>query len=216
MLQESEGILLGSDIESLVRLTKSDIERGAEVLARAFQDDTLESYFIPDAEVRCKLLPYFFQFRLRFGILYGEVYSTSPELEGIAVWFPPSKSDMTFWKMMRAGGMSLRRKVGKEVISKMASVSNYVANTRKKHAPVPYWHLFPMGVDPSNQGKGYASALMRPMLDRIQSEGLPCFLETLDERLVSLYEHFGFKVIYEETFPEAEIPNWGMVRSPIP
>jgi hypothetical protein len=54
------------------------------------------------------------------------------------------------------------------------------------------------------------------MLERIQGEGLPCFLETQNEENVSLYEHFGFEVIYKETFPETELPNWGMVRFATP
>lgn len=203
---------MSSELDCLVRLTKSDIERGAEVLARAFQDDALESYFIPDAEDRCRLLPHFFQYRIRFGILYGEVYSTSPEFEGIAVWFPPGKSDMTTWKMMRAGGINLQRKVGKEILSKMTLVGKYVTNTRKRHVSVPHWHLFPMGVDPPNQGKGHASALLRPMLKRIDTEKIACYLETQNERNVSFYQHFGFKVIHSETIPNTEIMNWSMIR----
>jgi hypothetical protein len=54
------------------------------------------------------------------------------------------------------------------------------------------------------------------MLERIESEGLPCFLETQNEKNVPLYEHFGFEVIYRETIPEVELTNWGMVRSPDP
>jgi ribosomal protein S18 acetylase RimI-like enzyme len=204
---------LNSDLDSLVRLTKPDIERAANVLTRAFQDDALESYFIPDTEVRHKLLPYFFQYRIRFGILYGEVYSTSPEMEGIAIWFPPSKSDMTSWKMMRAGGISLQRKVGKEIISKMTFVNKHVTNIRKQHAPFPHWHLFPMGVDPSHQGKGFASTLLRPMLKRIDTEGLACYLETQNERNVSIYQHFGFKVVHAEVLPDTDIMHWAMIRS---
>jgi ribosomal protein S18 acetylase RimI-like enzyme len=203
---------LNFELEGLVRLTKSDIERGAEVLSRAFQDDALESYFIPDTEIRRRLLPHFFQYRIRFGILYGEVYTTSPEFEGIAVWFPPGKSEMTPWKMMRAGGISLQRKVGKEIISKMALVSKYVTNTRRQHVSVPHWHLFPMGVDPPNQGKGYASALLRPMFKRIDAEGIACYLETQNERNVSLYQHYGFKVIHAETIPSTDIMTWSMIR----
>jgi ribosomal protein S18 acetylase RimI-like enzyme len=204
---------LNSELDSLVHLIKSDIERGAKVLARAFQDDALESYFIPDAEVRIKLLPHFFRYRIRFGILYGEVYSTSPEMEGIAVWYPPGKSDMTPWRMMRAGGISLQRKVGKEIISKMTFVNNYVTNIRKQYTPFPHWHLFPMGVDPPSQGKGFASALLRPMLKRIDAEGLACYLETQNEKNVSIYQHYGFNIVHNEILPETEIMNWAMIRS---
>ncbi|UCE09456.1 MAG: GNAT family N-acetyltransferase [Candidatus Thorarchaeota archaeon] len=201
---------------NLVCLTKSDLARGVEVLIDAFWDDPLNLYFIPEGEDRYRRLSEYFQFRLRFAIIYGEVYSTSPELEGIAAWFPPGRSDMTNSRVMRAGGLRLMRHLGRETITKMSSIGSLTANVRKQHLPEPHWHLFPIAVHPMHQGKGYASTLMRPMLDRIQGEGLPCFLETLNEKLVSLYEHFGFEVIFKETIPEVELSNWGMVRLPNP
>lgn len=201
---------------NLVRLTKSDLARGAELLVDAFWNDPLNLYFIPEGENRRKLFTDYLQFRLRFAIRYGEVYSTSPDFEGIAAWFPPGMSNMTYFRMMRVGGLKLVRLLGTDTISRMNRIASHVAGLRKQYLPEPHWHLFPIAVDPKHQGKGYASALMRPMLDRIQSEGLPCFLETLDEKLVSLYEHFGFEVIYKESIPEIELSDWGMVRSPIP
>jgi ribosomal protein S18 acetylase RimI-like enzyme len=199
-----------------VRLTKSDLARAAELLVDAFWNDPLNLYFIPEGENRRKLFAHYLQFRLRFAITYGEVYSTSPDFEGIAAWFPPGKSDMTNFRLIRAGGLKLARLLGTDTITKMNRTASHLAGTRKQHLPDPHWHLFPIAVDPRHQGKGYASALMKPMLDRIQSDGLPCFLETQNEKNVSLYEHFRFNVIYRETIPEAELSNWGMVRSPIP
>ncbi len=201
---------------NLVRLTKSDLVRGVEVLVNAFWDDPLNLFFIPESENRRKLFSEYLEFRLRFAIKYGEVYSTSPDFEGIAAWFPPGMSDMTNFRMMRVGGLKLIRILGTDTISKMTRIASNVARLRKQRLTEPHWHLFPIAVDPKHQGKGYASVLMRPILERIHSEGLPCFLETLDEKNVSLYEHFGFEIIYKETIPEIELTNWGMVRSPIP
>lgn len=201
---------------NLVRLTKSDLARGVEVLVNAFWDDPLNLYFIPESENRRKLFSEYLRARFKFAVRYGEVYSTSSNFEGIAAWFPPGMSDLTYIRLLRVGFLKLIRVLGMKTITKMNRVGSHAAKTRKQHLPEPHWHLFPIAVDPKHQGKGYASALMKPMLDRIQSEGLPCFLETLTEENVSLYEHFGFEVIYKETIPEVELTNWGMVRSSTP
>jgi len=201
---------------NLVRLTKSDLARGAELLVDAFWNDPLSLHFIPDCEDRRRLFSEYMSFRLRFAIMYGEVYSTSPDFEGIAAWFPPGKSNMTNFRLMRAGGLRLGRILGTDAILKMNRIASHIAKSHRQHLPEPHWHLFPIAVDPKHQGKGYASALMRPMLDRIENKGLPCFLETQNESNVPLYEHFGFEVIYRETIPEVELSNWGMVRSPNP
>ncbi len=206
----------GEVVEDLVRLTKSDVTRGAELLVEAFWDDPLNRYFFPESENRRKLFTEYLQFRLRFAIKYGEVYVSSPDFEGIAAWFPPGTSDITYVRVARTGGLGLFWLLGIGNVLKMNRVASHATRMRKQHLPEPHWHLFPIAVHPKHQGKGYASALMRPMLDRIQSEGLPCFLETQNERNVSLYKHFGFEVLYKDTIPEAELPNWAMVRQPVP
>jgi hypothetical protein len=50
------------------------------------------------------------------------------------------------------------------------------------------------------------------MLARIDEEGLPCYLETLVERNVLLYKHFGFKVIEKAAIPRTDLTSWAMLR----
>jgi ribosomal protein S18 acetylase RimI-like enzyme len=69
-----------------------------------------------------------------------------------------------------------------------------------------------IGIAPQFQGKGYANKLLRPMLSRIDDDGLPCYLETVDEQNVSFYEHFGFKIVDKSNVPETTLINWAMLR----
>ncbi|MHA2159072.1 MAG: GNAT family N-acetyltransferase [Candidatus Thorarchaeota archaeon] len=197
----------------LVRVTMSELDKGVEILVNAFWDDPLNLYFIPESENRRKLFSDYLHVRLKFAVRYGEVYSTSPNFEGIAAWFPPGKSDLTYFRLLRVGFLGLIRLLGMKTVSRMNRVGSHGTKIRKQYLPEPHWHLFPIAVDPKHQKKGFASALMRPMLDKIQSQGLPCFLETLNEDYVSLYEHYGFEVIFKETLPGVELAIWGMVRS---
>jgi hypothetical protein len=50
------------------------------------------------------------------------------------------------------------------------------------------------------------------MLERIEKEGYPVFLETNFEGNVALYEHLGFNVIDERIIPETDITNWAMLK----
>ncbi|MHA2200380.1 MAG: GNAT family N-acetyltransferase [Candidatus Thorarchaeota archaeon] len=200
----------------LVRVTMSELDKGVEILVNAFWDDPLNLYFIPESQNRRKLFSDYLHVRLKFAVRYGEVYSTSPNFEGIAAWFPPRKSDLTYFRLLRVGFLGLIRLLGMKTVSRMNRVGSHGTKIRKQYLPEPHWHLFPIAVDPKHQKKGFASALMRPMLDKIQSQGLPCFLETLNEDYVSLYEHYGFEVIFKETLPGVELAIWGMVRSPNP
>lgn len=199
---------------NLYRLKKSDIERGTEVLVRAFQDDSLTHYFFPPCDNWEDLVSKYFAFRLRFGIKYGEVYAPSPEIEGLAAWFAPGKSDMTNFRLMRVGGMTFSREMGPEILGRLNMIGEYTSTMRKQHVLEPHWHLFPLAVDPEFQGKGYASALMKPMLARIAEQGMLCYLETQKVKYISLYEHFGFKVIHTDDIPGIDMKHWGMLKSP--
>jgi ribosomal protein S18 acetylase RimI-like enzyme len=199
---------------NLYRLKKSDIERGTEVLVRAFQDDPLTHFFFPPCANWEKLVSKYFAFRLRFGIKYGEVYATSPEIKGLAAWFAPGKSDMTNFRLMRVGGIAFSREMGPEILGRLNMIGEYTSTMRKKHILEPHWHLFPIAVDPKFQGQGFGSALMKPMLERINGEGFPCYLETQKEQNISLYEHFGFQVIHTDVIPGIGMEHWGMVKDP--
>lgn len=199
---------------NLYRLKKSDLERGTDVLVQAFREDPLTHYFIPPCDNWEELVSTYFSYRLRFGIMYGEVYAISPAIEGLAAWFAPGKSDMTNFRMMRAGGMSLSRDLGKDIISRMSMIGEYTSKMRKQHVTEPHWHLFPLAVDPAFQGKGHASTLMRPMLAKILEQGKPCYLETQKEQNVSLYEHYGFEVIHIDMIPGIDMKHWGMLLRP--
>ena len=88
----------------------------------------------------------------------------------------------------------------------------YIDAMHKRLAPFKHWFLQTIGVDPQFQGKGYAGELLRPMFARMDKEGLPCYLETLDEQNIQLYEHFGFKVVEKAIIPKTSLTSWAMLR----
>ena len=51
----------------------------------------------------------------------------------------------------------------------------------KKHPTQPHWYLGILGTDTVHQGKGVGSALMQPILERCDAEGLPAYLESSRE-----------------------------------
>jgi ribosomal protein S18 acetylase RimI-like enzyme len=203
-----------SEVTDPVRLTSAQTKRAGETLARAFQDDPLFTYFIPDAFERQTVLPSLLAMMARYSVCYGEAYATSPRLEGVACWFPPGQAEMTLRRILRIAGISLLYyfiKVG-AALSKYFSYTTYAGKLHERHTPGSHWYLSSIGVDPRFQGKGLASQLLRPMLSRIDQERLPCFLETQTETNVSLYQHFGFQVVETGTIPRTDLTHWAMLR----
>jgi len=201
-----------ADLDGLVRLEKSRIKAAGEVLARAFQDDPIFIHFIPDVSQRKNKLSYLMQFLTRYAVLHGEVYATSPNLEGVATWLPSEKTDKTLWRMIMNGGLSLYVKLGGKVISRRGVINDYISSIHKHHAPFRHWYLELIGVEPELQGNGYASLLLKAMLARLDKERLPCFLETQNGDNIPFYRRFGFKVVEEVTIPGTALKHWALLR----
>jgi len=200
------------DLNNLVRLTKSQLKPAAAMAAGAFQDNPLSVHFFPDVSERKNKLPYIFQFMISYGLLYGEAYATSPNLEGVAVWLPSEKARMTRRGDIGNGGLSKLFKVERKAAAKWRSFDDYVSSLHKRHVPFTHWYLQLLGIAPAYQGKGYASTLLKAMFTRIDKESLPCFLETDEKGNVSFYQHYGFKVVEEGIVPGSEVTIWAMLR----
>jgi ribosomal protein S18 acetylase RimI-like enzyme len=199
-----------------VRLEKTDIPRAAAMLARAFFSDPKMTHLLPEVSARTGRSRSLFEFELRYGLIYGEVYATSPACEGVCVWLPSEKSAINLWRAFRAGGFRLRNQLGPEGFDRLMAFSDRVDELHARHLSAPHTYLFFIGVDPACQGQGYAGKLIRPMLERLDAEGMSCYLNTQNERNAGLYEHFGFRVIDRQTIPGSSVLHTAMVRDPAP
>ncbi|MFE9805361.1 GNAT family N-acetyltransferase [Streptomyces sp. NPDC005227] len=75
-------------------------------------------------------------------------------------------------------------------------------------------YLWMIAVSPERQGEGLGSALMEPVLDRCDREGLAAYLEASNARSRDLYERLGFVL----TGRPLDLPDgprmWPMWREP--
>jgi len=207
---------MSAELEDLLRLNKSHIKPAVKVLTGAFQNYPLLNYYYPDELTKKRIAHYFLSFAVFSGIRYGEIYATSHNFEGVAVWIPSDKYPVTFWRLLRSVPLSVIFGLGRCGGYKMRRLNEHIDAVHQRLAPFKHWFLQTIGVEPRFQGKGYASKLLRPMFARIDEEGLPCYLETLDEHNAQLYEHLGFKVVDKATVPQTSLTYWAMLRWPAP
>jgi ribosomal protein S18 acetylase RimI-like enzyme len=203
---------MSSDKEANVLLNKSHAKAASLALVKAFWNHQPLQYYFSDEAERERIAPYFFSTSVFYGIRYGEVYTVSQDFEGVAVWLPSSNYHVTTRRLLRSVPLSVILGFGKNGGARMKSLGRYLDTVHDRLAPFNHWFLQCIGVDHKLQGRGYASSLLRPMLKRIEEEGLPCYLETLEKQNVQLYEHFGFKVVEESKVPGTNLTNWAMLR----
>ena len=201
-----------SELNELIRLSKAHIKRASLVLSRAFQNDPVLRWQMPDANKRLANLHYFWELTLRIGIKYGVVYGTSEDLEGVAIWRPPQNVNISYWKFVKKGGYKFPFKFGIKTTKRMTFLQAVNDSIRNIYMKVPYWYLDVIAVDPKFQGKGFASMLLKPMLRRVDKQNLPIWLETNLERNVQFYKHYDFTILEEIIIPNTNIVDWFMIR----
>lgn len=198
----------------IVRLEDSQIDQAGSILARAFHNDPLMTYTIPDPAERDRLLPQLYTRMLRFGVLSGEVLTTAGAIEAAAVWLPPG-AKWTREKVEASGLHELSAILGEDAIARFREVNGYEAQARERDMPAQSWYLLLLGVEPAHQGRGLGGEMLRPMLKRIRAEGCACYLETEQPRNVAFYLKHGFELILDgETAGASGLRFWTFRRPP--
>ena len=202
-------------MDNLVSLDKSLVKKASQTCANAFADDPETVYLIPDEKKRANL-HFAFAYFLRMSLIEKtEVYTTSPDCEGVAMW-TLSEKKTPWWIIFPIFLVNpfLPLRCGWRYIWRMISFNRFAEKIKKQYAPRPHEYLALLAVDPVQQGKGFASRLLRPMLERLDKQKLPAYLETQNMKNVNMYRHFGFELVYETTFPRTTLPLYIMVRKP--
>jgi GNAT superfamily N-acetyltransferase len=195
--------------------TSADVAAAAATLAAAFQADPVMSHLLPDRTRGVAHLTRFFRIIGRIQLPFGHVYlrpaavATDPP-DGVAVWAPPGHWKLptttvirTLPEMTRVFGRNTPRALG--VLSTM----------EKRHPPdPPHWYLEFVGTAPGRHGKGVATSVLAPILDRADAEGVPAYLENSNEVNLPLYGRFGFEVTGSFTAGKGGPTMWSMWREP--
>ena len=201
-------------VTEIARLAARQVKEAGEVLGRAFYDDPFYVYFLPNDAKRIRPLAWMLGTWTRYGHLYGEVYTTTDRMDGVAVWLPPESPPMSRERVIRAGMAPMPRKLGPEGYQRLMGMRRHFDELHRRDAPDPHWYLWVLGVDPPRQSQGVGGALLQPVLARADGEGLPCYLETQKERNVPFYQKHGFEVVVEDDLPDGGLHSWTMKRAP--
>ncbi len=197
--------------ESIVSLRKDQHRQAAEVLARAFFEDPLMRYYLPDRTARNRALAPIMLASLRYCFFYGSV-DTTPGLDGLACWLSPGQTDVKTWGWIRSGFGVVPLSIGLRAFYKIQAIESMVDRIHHQCVPDPHWYLMVLGVSPDQQGKGIGGALIENRLSLTASSGYPCYLETMSEQNVAFYRGHGFKVVHEIELFSGILKIWSMLR----
>jgi ribosomal protein S18 acetylase RimI-like enzyme len=184
-----------------------DVPRIATTLSRAFFDDPVFRWAVPDDDRRWEVIPGVFSLFTGAFLRHDEIYLAGKG-GGAALWAPPGQAPVD---EKHADEFTLRLE---QVVGADAERFFKVAGLIDEHHPHgSYYYLQFMGVEPECQRRGIGSALLDNVLGRCDREGARAYLNATSPQNKRLYERHGFRATAEFA-PAGGPPLWAMWRDP--
>jgi ribosomal protein S18 acetylase RimI-like enzyme len=167
------------------------------MLTRAFDDDPVARWACPNDAVRPWMLKRFHGARDRQMLRAGEVWMTEGG-ESAAVWGAPDQ-----WRSSVGDDLAFSSAMLHRRLLRRAPLVGYgLLGLEKRHPPKPpHWYLATVGTDPAAQGRGLGTAVLAPVLEECDRDGVGAYLESSKERNIDYYVRFGFRVTEEVRLP---------------
>ncbi len=193
--------------------TAADAGRVGRSLAAAFADDPVWDWLVSSKADRAKHAPTFYAaeagLRLDRSDPKAGMVLVDEDVRGAALWAAPGKWRTTLRQTLRIAVPSVRLFRGGTV----RALKVLGAVERRHPDDVPHWYLAYLGTHPDHQGHGIGSALIRPVTDRCDAEGLGAYLESSKESNLAFYARHGFEVTERIDLPDGPA-MWLMWRDP--
>jgi len=167
---------------------KAESGAAAEILARAFARDPVLTAFFQEDPIDTARLARYFELECRVGFAgYGEVWLDDDRL-GAALWRRPGG----YPEPLRVQLGMLPRYI-RTFPRGFLRASRAMTAVARQHPKKPHWYLMAVGVVHEATGQGRGSALLEPVLQRCDVEGVPAYLEASREDNARLYARLGFE-----------------------
>jgi ribosomal protein S18 acetylase RimI-like enzyme len=189
---------------------RRDIPQLSDTLARAFYTDPVLDWAMRTDAGRMGALREMFRHALESDLKYGEI-TTTEDLMACALWVPPEAMKAPHGPLEDL--LMLPRLIGYSGLRRLPRIISFFKACEEKRPKTPHFYLDIIGVHPDRQGQGYASALLRHTLTRLDAQRQPAYLESSNPRNNPLYRRNGFEITDEIHLPDGPT-LWCMWRDP--
>ena len=175
--------------------TVGDRAKMADSLASAFAEDPLFRWMFgagPNDTVEPKMRIFFDAF-LKLDLSRDDhLVFTDEDGVGGAIWKHPNR-----WKMATGDIVRTMPAMVRAMGTKIPRVLGALNAIEKVHPKEEHYYLEVLGTHQGKQSKGIGTAVITHMLDRIDAEGMPAYLESSNPRNIPFYARHGFETTRE-------------------
>lgn len=177
-------------------------------------DDPVSAWVFPDEEHRRAVHPRFFGVFLDTALRDGWVDVTE-DVSAAALWVPvPAGGGDAGADADRDGDDDMAERMAEaDPGNERAGIVGRLTAEAHPEGRAHYY-LPAIVVAPDRQGQGLGSALLTPVLDRCDRDGVGAYLEASNTRSKALYERLGFAFTGKTVDLPGGPPMWPMWREP--
>lgn len=168
--------------------SRDEIPDVAAVLARAFFEDRIYQWMVPDESQRRRSTERFYAIFAEAVWPHESVYIAT-DAAGAALWIPPGHDIIASDDAEDFGRRLVETAGDNDAATRMAALLEALD---AHHPSEPCWHLLFIGVDPARQGSGVGSAMLEAALRRVDTDRCSAYLEASCPENERLYERHGF------------------------
>ena len=166
------------------KLDPSQLEAASNALMMGFSNDPFQRWLMPNPTIYYKNFKKWTINTCKQSFLEEGIYGDKNNY-GTAVWFPPGY-DIDFTNISETF-----KDIPKDRIEEAFKIFEELGESRVNDA----WYLEYLAVDPSKQGLGLGSLILKESLKMIDELGEAAYLESSNPKNMSLYERFGFRFL---------------------
>jgi GNAT superfamily N-acetyltransferase len=185
-----------------------------EVLFDAFAEDPVFAWLIPpQLRGRDNRMRTFFTSMSRSYLRRGKPCYLSGDASAAALWAAPRAWAMPLSQIILEAvpsGLAFRRRLLRALGTQLQ-----IERLHAGQSP-PHWYLGYLGTRRDRQGQGLGAQMLQEVLAGADTDDVPAYLESSNERNLSLYERHGFRVVGELQALGHGPTIWRMWREPRP
>ena len=184
-----------------------------DVLADAFAEDPVFAWLIPPhPRGRDQRMRTFFTSISRTYLRQGKPCYLTGDGSAAALWARPGRWAFPVGQMALEtvpAALAFRSRLFRAL-----RVQMQIEHLHARETSTPHWYLGYLGARSARQGQGLGTELLREVLAGADTNGVPAYLESSNERNLSVYERNGFRVVGQLQALGRGPTIWRMWRDP--
>jgi GNAT superfamily N-acetyltransferase len=179
----------------MTKANYNDKSRVVGILTQSFKDNRSVNYIIKQDKHKLQRIEELMNYSFKLSNKFGKTYVSIDNKACALVMYPDKKrvtAKSILWDIQ-----FILKSIG---IGNIKKALKREATINKFHPQIPFTYLWFIGTEPSVQGNGIGTALMKEIISDSEKLNRPIYLETSTQKNIPWYEKFGFKIYQEFDF----------------